>query len=125
MSTITRRTFMGLAAAAVATTRVNIPSSATSTFNIWARVAPDLPLSFSLDSGRRVHNRTLLLSGSPDATPSGKRSRRSRQAMCDSVPNGLLQDAVAPTAAASPMKVRLVMAGQEPAEKAWEYSAVG
>src|SRR5271155_5627970 len=89
-------------AVAAATTRVNNSSSATSTFNWTAGLAPM--------AGRRVHNSTLLLSGSPDATPSGKKSRRSRHAMRDFVPNGLPQAAVAPIAAAIARKERLVMA---------------
>jgi len=34
---------------------------------------------FRLRSARHVHSNTPLLSDSPEATPSGKRSRRSRQ----------------------------------------------
>jgi len=79
---------------------------ATSTFNFTAAFSP---VVFSSIGGRRVHSRTLLLSGSPDATPSGKRSRRSRHVIWDLVPNGLLQAAVAPMAAAIARKERLVM----------------
>src|SRR5208282_6039219 len=79
---------------------------ATSTVNCG--VGPSV--SFSTEYGRRVHNSTLLLSGSPEATPSGKRSRRSRHAICDFAPNGRPQAAVAPMAAAIPRKERRVMA---------------
>ena len=50
-----------------------------------------------------------MLSGSPEATPSGKRSRRSRQTRWDFAPKGVLQAAVAPTAAAMARKERRVM----------------
>src|SRR5579864_2546022 len=91
-----------IGALAVATTRVNISSSETSTFNFGAD-------PFSAAGGRRVHKRTLLLSGSPEATPSGKRSRRSCHAIRDFAPNALPQAAVAPMAAAISRKERRVM----------------
>src|SRR5580698_7581998 len=93
-------------AVAVATTRVNDSSSAASTFKVTGSGSP----GFSPMGGRRVHSSTLLLSGSPDATPSGNRSRRSCHAMRDIVPNGLPQAAVAPVAAAIARKERRVMA---------------
>src|ERR1700722_10404468 len=89
---------------AFATTRVNISSSATSTFNFT-----DRSLEVPSDIARRVHNRTLLLSGSPDATPSGKRSRRSCHAIGDFADSGLPQAAVAPMATAIFRKDRLVV----------------
>ncbi len=98
-------------AAAVATTRVNCSSSATSTFSF---TTSNLRVAFSTDlstGGRRVHSRTLLLSGSPDATPSGKRSRRSCHAMLDFDANGPAQAAVAPMAAAICRNERLVTLG--------------
>jgi hypothetical protein len=76
------------------------------TSNLRAELLPDLSVG-----GRRVHSRTLLLSGSPDATPSGKTSRRSRQAMLDFDRNGLPQAAVAPMAAAVCRNERLVTLG--------------
>src|SRR6202042_2291822 len=58
-----------------AITRVNAASSATST----SKLALLRPSAY----GRRVQSRTLFSSGSPDATPCGYRSRRSRQPLDD------------------------------------------
>src|SRR6185369_14267504 len=71
----------------VATTRRKSGSCETSTVSFRAGVGTGF---------RRVHNSTLLLSGSPEATPSGKRSRRSRQGTAEAFGKGLLHAAVAP-----------------------------
>src|SRR5271154_3775694 len=79
-------------------TRSNDSSSATSTFNLFVVVAPI--------GARRVHRRTLSLSGSPEATPSGKRSRRSRQETLDDVAKASPQTDVAPRAIPISMNAR-------------------
>ena len=75
----------------VATTRRNCGSRETSTVRFRAGVGIGC---------RRVHNNTLVLSGSPEATPSGKRSRRSRQCTAEAFGNGTLHAADAPNIAA-------------------------
>src|SRR6478736_2384622 len=62
-------------AVVVAITRVKAESSATSTSSL-ALLRPSA-------YGRRVQSSTLLSSGSPDATPCGYNSRRSRQPLDD------------------------------------------
>ncbi len=82
------------------TTRRKAASSATST------VSSDRSLR---SNGRRVQRMTLVGSGSPEATPSGKRSRRSVHLVCEAraAPP---QASDAPIAAASWMKSRRLSA---------------
>src|SRR5580704_15495597 len=57
-------------------------------------------MSASSIGARRVHSNTLWLSGSPDATPSGYRSRRSFHATVEADAKSRPQAAVAPSATA-------------------------
>jgi hypothetical protein len=84
------------------TTRSKASSSATSTVSC-ARS----PRS----TGRRVHKITLVGSGSPEATPSGKRSRRSFQLVREAAA-APPQASVAPIADARCMKWRRVRAAR-------------
>src|SRR5216684_5084902 len=90
-----------IGAACDAMTRVKSSSSATSRFN----------LNFGVRTGwgQRVQRRTLLLSGSPEATPSGNRSRRSRHATREAEADKFPHAAVALSARAISRKDRRVM----------------
>src|SRR5580765_1524100 len=87
-----------IGAGVVATTRRKDASSATSTINVLTPRASA--------GGRRVHNSTLSLVGSPEATPSGYRSRRSRHASRDGAAKAVPQAADAPSATAVSRKAR-------------------
>jgi hypothetical protein len=80
----------------VATTRRKASSSAISTVSV--AVSP-------VSNGRRVHRMTPSGAGSPEATPSGKRSRRSRQ-LVRVARAGPAQASAAPIAAAADMNSR-------------------
>src|SRR5579859_6573062 len=89
-----------IGASAVATVREKASSSATSTINLSVVLPPF--------GGRRVHSSTLWLSGSPEATPSGKQSRRSCQEMSERVAKDFPHAAVAPIATAISRNARLL-----------------
>src|SRR3954470_15598174 len=80
-----------------ATTFLNSESSATSTVSRDAGAVP---------GARRVQSRTLWLSGSPEATPSGNNSRRSRQWLADGLGKAYPQAAEAPRRAAISRNLR-------------------
>src|SRR5260370_28436641 len=90
-----------IGAACDAMTRLKSSSSATSRFN----------LNFGVRTGwgQRVQRRTLLLSGSPEATPSGNRSRRWRHATREPEGDKFPHAAVALSARAISRKDRRVM----------------
>src|SRR5512135_2087579 len=88
-------------ARASATTRVNAGSSATSTVRATAGRAPPFDT--------RVQRITLSCAGSPDATPSAKRSRRSTQRARERAGFAPAQAAVAPIAVAPARNARRVM----------------
>src|SRR5262249_61971665 len=76
-------------------------------WNVWSSATSAISSPACLGSGvRRVHNKTLLLSGSPDATPSGKRSRRSRQEIFEGAENERAQAASTPKTDAIARKSR-------------------
>ena len=58
------------------------------------------------EAGYRVQNKTLLLSGSPEATPWGKSARRSRQRILERRGAGKPHAAAAPQLAAATMNAR-------------------
>src|SRR6202012_3660379 len=94
-------------AASVATSTVSDAPAAASAAPLaaasptWFTAAPVVRCAGALDTavaGYRVHSSTLFDVGSAEATPSGKRSRRSCQVVVEGLPLAAAMTAAAPRA---------------------------